>query len=121
VLRNVGLYDPKYFAYWEDTDFCTRVKQSGYRVVSVSSARVWHKGSYTARRTSGLITYFMARNRFIFMRTRATMSRYAVFISCFVLFEFWRELLMHASIPQEQGSVTAFIRGTVDGILASSN
>ena len=33
ILEKVGLCDPSYYIYFEDSDFCLRVKRSGYKIV----------------------------------------------------------------------------------------
>lgn len=43
VFQTIGLLDPSYMAYYEDTDFCMRARRAGYRIRYVPAARVWHK------------------------------------------------------------------------------
>lgn len=42
ILRTTGLFDEDYFVYFEDMDFCWRVRQAGYRVVYVPTAVAQH-------------------------------------------------------------------------------
>ena len=42
ALKKVGLWDERFFAYFEDTDFCRRFWQKGYKVVSLPSAKMAH-------------------------------------------------------------------------------
>ena len=35
VLEKIGLFDTKYFAYWEEADLCTRGYKAGYKSVYV--------------------------------------------------------------------------------------
>lgn len=65
VLREVGLLDPKLFIYWEDWDFCMRVRKAGYRCVFVPMARVWHKVSRTCGQQSSFTLYLGTRNQLI--------------------------------------------------------
>jgi GT2 family glycosyltransferase len=39
----VGLFDERFFMYYEDSDYCLRVRSAGYRVLVVPRARMWHK------------------------------------------------------------------------------
>ena len=50
VLRQVGLLDERYVAYFEDADFCLRAAQSGWQTVTALQAVVYHAGSKTANR-----------------------------------------------------------------------
>jgi GT2 family glycosyltransferase len=43
VYERVGMLDPTYVAYFEDTDFCMRARQAGWRIRYTPTARVWHK------------------------------------------------------------------------------
>ena len=42
IFYKTGLLDENYFAYFEETDWCLRLKKRGYRVVLIPSARVYH-------------------------------------------------------------------------------
>src|SRR3990170_2313546 len=64
VLEEVGLLDERFFLYYEETDFCARVREKGYRVVFAPEARIWHKISNTTGGAYGpIFTYYMTRNR----------------------------------------------------------
>ena len=45
----VGLLDEDYFSYFEDTDYCFRVKERGLRVVCCGSVRVIHHEHVSTR------------------------------------------------------------------------
>jgi len=79
VLREVGLFDERYFFYYEDLDFSLRVRRRGYRLVTVPQARMWHKGAGSAE--SAFRVYQMGRGSVIFFRTHAQgLRRPAVFL-----------------------------------------
>jgi hypothetical protein len=120
VFDKVGFYDPAYFAYWEDADFCARVRRAGYRVISVSSAKIWHEGSHTTKKMSGFATYHFAKNRLRFMKRNATKAQYRAFLLRFALLQFWHEALLHLVHPQETGGFASFLRGTFAGITSRS-
>ena len=42
ALKKVGLWDERFFAYFEDTDFCRRFWQKSYKVVYLPSAKMAH-------------------------------------------------------------------------------
>lgn len=67
ILEKVGLCDPSYYFYQEDSDFCLRVKRSGYKIVFVPSAVFWHKGSSTVRQQSRKSYYYSYRNQIRFI------------------------------------------------------
>lgn len=45
AFRAVGGFDPDYFLYFEDADICRRLRERGWRVVSVGAAVAEHKES----------------------------------------------------------------------------
>jgi GT2 family glycosyltransferase len=49
ALRRVGGFDPLYFAYGEETDFCRRVRHVGMPVLLVPASRVRHRGEGSSR------------------------------------------------------------------------
>jgi GT2 family glycosyltransferase len=47
LWNRLGAFDPLFFTYFEESDFCWRVWLSGYRVVFAPSATVYHVGGAT--------------------------------------------------------------------------
>jgi hypothetical protein len=42
ILEDLGLFSQDYFMYYEDLDFCFRVKEAGLKILCVTSAKMWH-------------------------------------------------------------------------------
>jgi GT2 family glycosyltransferase len=69
VAQAIGLLDPAYFAYWEDTDWCTRARRAGFRVVVQPNARVTHRGTLDQTpQKAAFASYLYRRNQFRFAR-----------------------------------------------------
>jgi len=66
VFEMVGLMDTKYFMYYDETDFCRRAREAGFRIVAVPRARMWHKVSRSARMVSSATRYHHTKNRVLF-------------------------------------------------------
>jgi N-acetylglucosaminyl-diphospho-decaprenol L-rhamnosyltransferase len=49
VIDQVGLFDPRYFLYYEEVDHCKRVKQAGWKVVYYPHTTVVHIGGESAK------------------------------------------------------------------------
>jgi len=65
VLKKVGGFNVDHFIYWDDMDWCTRVKKAGYEIHSINNSRVFHKmGAANHTNTFGL--YYFERNRIMF-------------------------------------------------------
>lgn len=69
VLDRVGLMDPSYFVYYDDSDFILRLRRAGYRLGYSPSHRVLHKvSSSTGGSNSEFTIYYTNRNRVLFIR-----------------------------------------------------
>jgi len=66
VWREVKYFDERYFLYYEDDDFCQRVKGLGFEIYYLPTAKIWHLGAGSSRVGSSLQDYFIARNRLLF-------------------------------------------------------
>lgn len=66
VLREHGLLDERYFAYFDEAEWCERLRRKGLESYIVPSAVVYHRGGGS---TPGAIgTYLMTRNRLLWMK-----------------------------------------------------
>jgi GT2 family glycosyltransferase len=43
ALESIGLLDEGFFLYWEDTEFCLRLRKKGWRIAAASESRILHK------------------------------------------------------------------------------
>jgi len=69
VISTVGLFDKKYFAYWEDTDFFLRLRRQGFKILYQPTAIINHKvSSLTGGARSDFGTRMGARNRVYFLK-----------------------------------------------------
>ncbi|MCD6100378.1 MAG: glycosyltransferase family 2 protein [Candidatus Marinimicrobia bacterium] len=66
VIEKIGILDPDYFCYYEETDFCVRAKKAGYQVVSTINAKIWHKLAVSSSKIPGFYMYYANRNTFRF-------------------------------------------------------
>ncbi|MGH7791526.1 MAG: glycosyltransferase family 2 protein, partial [Thermodesulfobacteriota bacterium] len=65
AVREVNFIDQRYFFEWDDIDFCISLKEKGYKVVPVPSARVYHKPFLPGERACN--SYYLFRNRALFI------------------------------------------------------
>ena len=49
VIEQCGLFDPRYFLYFEEVDFCRRAKRAGWKVVHFPCTTVVHLGGESAK------------------------------------------------------------------------
>lgn len=55
LIDKVGLFDPRYFLYYEEVDFCRRVKQAGWQTFYFADTTVIHLGGESAK-TEAVLT-----------------------------------------------------------------
>lgn len=65
IVWEIGLLDERFFNYYEETDYCVRIRKLGYNIVYVSDAKLWHKVGRVMNPLRNL--YFDIRNRPLFM------------------------------------------------------
>lgn len=68
VVKKVGLMSYIFFLYYEEADWCQRIKEAGYEIWFVHNSYVLHKESVSTGKLSYLKIYYLNRNRIIFMR-----------------------------------------------------
>ncbi len=69
AIQDVGLFDERFFMYYEDLDLSLRMQRSGYRLFLAPRAHVWHKVSLSSGgRESPMERYWMGRSSSLFFR-----------------------------------------------------
>lgn len=75
VPEKSGLMNEKYFLYYEDVEFSVQVKHSGYKLIYLPKAYMWHKNaSSSGRPGSDVHVYYQTRNRLYFGMKFAPLS-----------------------------------------------
>lgn len=64
--RKVNFFDERYFLYYEDADFCQRVKRLGGKIIYFPKSRIWHVNAGSSECGGDLQDYFISRNRLLF-------------------------------------------------------
>ena len=85
IIRQAGLMPELYFLYYEELDWCEMIKRMGYHSYYEAGATVYHKESASVGQGSAMRTYYLNRNRLLFIRRN---SRGWHFWSGFLFFLF---------------------------------
>jgi hypothetical protein len=68
LVKKVGLMPELYFLYYEELDWCEMFKRAGYDCYYVAKSTIYHKESASVGRGSVMRTYYMYRNRLLYIR-----------------------------------------------------
>src|SRR5690606_23514864 len=86
ALLRKGMFDPKYFMYYEDVELSVRFSRGRFKIYFVPKAKLWHKVAQSSGIGSGLNDYFISRNRMLFgMKYASLRTRFALLREAFRL------------------------------------
>ena len=75
-FERLGLFDDRLYLNFDETDWCFRAREAGYRLRMVKGARIRHLGSATiGGNDSPLQIYFMTRNGLLFAEMHCTLKQ----------------------------------------------
>ena len=81
VIEKAGLMPECYFLYYEELDWSMMIRRAGYDIWYEPSVTVYHKESQTTGQQSPLRTYYITRNRLLFVkRNDLSATRYLSYI-----------------------------------------
>lgn len=95
AIEKAGLMNENFFLYYEEVDWCERIKRAGYQAWVCTDALIWHKESVSVGKKSKLKEYFMNRNRILFIRRNAPFFKKMTFYAYFILLVSPRNILAY--------------------------
>lgn len=114
ALEAIGLLDPVYFLYWEETDWCMRARNAGYKLIYVPSAKIRHK--VAASQEGNVNMFFFVRNNFLFVKKNATNAQFVVFLLYFFGFKLC-SLIGSSTLRKKNGKeLLSIVKGSLEGI-----
>jgi GT2 family glycosyltransferase len=72
AIEQVGMLDPLFFMYWEETDWCQRFFKAGWRIYFEQAARMQHKAPIYSEDLGPTTLYYTLRNRILFFNRHTT-------------------------------------------------
>ena len=119
VLERVGLMSEFYFLYYEELDWCERIRKAGYTIVFTPTAKIYHKESVSVGKTNPLKTYYLTRNRILFMAKNRSQLEYLVFTLFLFLLTIPKNSMMYC-LKGEWQHLAAFWRAIKWNFLRNS-
>ncbi|MDO8638521.1 MAG: glycosyltransferase family 2 protein [Candidatus Daviesbacteria bacterium] len=58
IAEKVGLFDDKFFNYFEESDFCWRVWISGFKVMFIPDTYIYHKLGYSSKKQKQVVVNY---------------------------------------------------------------
>jgi len=131
ILSKVGLFDADNFSiHYDEADFCNRVRRTGFRVLLVPTAKVWHDTPLPNTRVGRTRRYsvhtaqrafYASRNRVLFHRKYSTSGQFAFLATFFLPVA---TLIYLGAIITDSGlhrgerlrNAKAYLRGTIEGL-----
>jgi len=104
VFENIGLFDDKYFLYYEDSDLSMRARRKDFKIMYVSSSVIWHKNAGSAGGSGSVLQdYYITRNRLLFG------FKFAAFRSKLALFRESLSLFLRGRRWQKRGAIDFYL------------
>jgi len=97
-IEKAGLMADNFFLYYEELDWCDRIKRAGYEIWLQTAALIYHKESVSVGKVSALKEFFMNRNRILFIRRNAPLQARLFFYIYFVVLVAPRNVLKYIKI-----------------------
>lgn len=110
VLERVGPMSEDFFLYYEELDWCERIRRSGFSVWLEPRACVYHKESLTVSKLGATKTYYLIRNRILFMRRNFSGWQRSIFFLFLVFVTIPKNTLGYLWKGEKQ-NLAAFLEG----------
>lgn len=111
IVEKVGVFDTSYFIYWDDIEWCTRVKNLGKQIHAISTSKVWHKGGAKLV-TSTFPTYYFYRNLIRFFVKNLNHSDIPKFAE--VIADKISKMFYFSTIKNEYNNIISLLSGITD-------
>lgn len=84
ALSKAGVMPEQFFLYYEELDWCCRIRQAGFEIWYEPNAVIYHKESASVGKLSPLKVYYQNRNRLLFMkRNTHSLPHLSLFLTYF--------------------------------------
>lgn len=120
IVNEIGMMPEFFFLYYEEIDWCESIKRAGYKIYFVPGSKVYHKESMSVGKNSTLKTYYMTRNRLLFMRRNTSGVRKIFWILFFLMFSLPKNSLTYI-LQRDADHGKAFWKGLLWNLTHLSN
>ncbi|CAN5585508.1 N/A [soil metagenome] len=114
LLRDIGLFDEDFFAYYEDVDISFRAQLAGWKVAYTPDAIAYHKQGATSKKIPGFAIYHTFKNLpLLFIKNVPSGLRFRVGIRfyCAYILILGNAIAHGDGLPALKGAWMSFILG----------
>jgi GT2 family glycosyltransferase len=113
TMRALGLFDERYFLYYEEVEWCARCARSGMSIALVPEAVAFHDVGHGVADMSQSYHYYMTRNRLMFIQQH---GGHILPVLPYCLYTSLRTVafIMRRSVRQGMVQVGSIVKGYVD-------
>ncbi|MBS0624431.1 MAG: glycosyltransferase family 2 protein [Verrucomicrobia bacterium] len=108
VPEKIGLLEPRFFLYWEETDYCYRARRAGFEIWIAPQAHVYHKVSSSFTGGKPHMQYFWWRSRLLWIARNCTPDEKKALYKRVVLPEL-AKFLRHYLLKSAQNGLLALL------------
>lgn len=120
VIEKTGRFPEKFFLYYEEWDWSSRIKNAGFNIYYQHNAVIFHKESMSVGKQSTLKTYYLTRNRILFLRRNSNWFQLAVFY-CYFFTVAMPKNCLSLLLQKKTAHVNAYIKGVAWNFSNSSH
>ncbi|MEO5601028.1 MAG: glycosyltransferase family 2 protein [Cyclobacteriaceae bacterium] len=120
VIDKVGMMPEFFFLYYEEVDWCESIKKAGYKIFFVPDSKVYHKESMSIGKKSTLKTYYLTRNRVLYMRRNTSGLKKVAWILFFIVFSLPKNAITF-TLQRDVQQGKAFFKGLLWNITHLNN
>jgi len=85
LINDIGYFDEQFFAYQEDSDYCLRAINNGWKVLYYPESIVIHKGGAGGSKSVPFRTIYEWHKSYIFLYFKHFSKNYGIFFNLFYL------------------------------------
>jgi len=111
IIEEVGSMSEDYFLYYEELDWCERIRKAGYTIIFEPTAKIYHKESVSVGPGNPMKTYYLTRNRILFMAMNRRREEFLFFTLFLLLVAIPKNILVYLLKGE-----TTHLRAFIDGI-----
>jgi len=117
ITKSVGFFDERLPIGWEECDFALRIKKKGYKILVLTTAKIFHDIPATIDvHITEKRAYWRGRNRIIFYKKHMPLRCFFIFIDLLGFI-----ILLLKTEKMSKNIIFQYIRGIKDGIQQKLN